>query len=79
VAFPQVRERVSPAGHGASAPGPPWRSLREYEGVDHVIACKILARPRPELIPVRDSVTELVLGLDADDNDWLLLGRALSD
>ena len=56
-----------------------WRRLLRLNGVGPVVAPKIMARLRPSLIPIRDSVTKTVLGYTRRDNDWKLFGFALSD
>lgn len=39
-----------------------WRLLREFEGVGDATAAKLLARKRPHLVPISDSVVRGVAG-----------------
>lgn len=55
-----------------------WEQLRNLPGIDWVIAGKLLARKRPRLIPVYDSVVQRELGLAAGDPVWRGLRHALS-
>jgi Family of unknown function (DUF6308) len=50
------------------APWRLWEELRELRGVDWVIASKLLARKRPQLIPIYDRVVKTVTG--GDPNFW---------
>jgi hypothetical protein len=52
-----------------------WNELRKLDGVDRVIAGKLLARKRPRLIPVYDRIVKAVTG--GDSNYWEPLCRAL--
>jgi Family of unknown function (DUF6308) len=52
-----------------------WSELRKLRGVDWVIASKLLARKRPNLIPVYDRVVKTVTG--GDRNYWKPLCQAL--
>lgn len=55
-----------------------WQRLREYRGIDWVIAGKLLARKRSRLIPVVDSV--VVEELQAPEGEyWRALQQALQD
>jgi hypothetical protein len=46
-----------------------WHFLTQQYGIDWVIAGKLLARKRPELIPVYDQVVRCAIG--RPDNPWL--------
>jgi len=55
-----------------------WQRLRTFSGIDWVKAGKILARKRPRLVPVLDSVVMAALPLTPDDA-WNGLRKALRD
>lgn len=55
-----------------------WDHLAGYDGVGQVIAGKLLARKRPRMIPVIDSITRTVLRLPPDKG-WTSLRAALAD
>ncbi|MCC5952048.1 MAG: hypothetical protein JJU45_08120 [Acidimicrobiia bacterium] len=54
-----------------------WRALDEIVGVGWVTAGKLLARKRPRLVPVYDTVVRDALGLEG--GWWVLLRRALTE
>jgi hypothetical protein len=56
-----------------------WRRLRSFDGVGWVTAGKLLARKRPRLVPIYDSVLRTSLGQGADRSFWLVLRAALRD
>lgn len=58
--------------------GAAWDLLRRQDGVDWVTAGKLLARKRPRLIPVFDSVIESALQ-PPPDRFWVTLRAALRD
>jgi hypothetical protein len=62
------------------APGSPadeaWQRLREQPDVGWVIAGKLLARKRPQLLPVYDKVVRCALGRPRP-SFWLALHAAL--
>lgn len=55
-----------------------WRILRSYKGIGATRASKLMARKRPHLIPIRDSVIQRVADFDRRDDDWLLWWEALT-
>jgi len=55
-----------------------WRFLREQEGIDWVIASKLLARKRPHLVPILDSVIKGAL-TPARGAYWSGMRDALAD
>lgn len=55
-----------------------WEELRRLGEVGPTRASKLMARKRPHLIPVIDSVTRTGLGIGRG-NAWLLLREALSE
>ena len=54
------------------------RSTKRYPGIGPVTASKLLARKRPRLIPIIDSVIGFAFDLPKDDQ-WLALRAALSE
>lgn len=56
-----------------------WRILRSYPKVGPTRASKLMARKRPHLIPIRDSVIIRVAGISPRDNDWRLWWEALTE
>ena len=52
-----------------------WSELRNLRGVDWVTASKLIARKRPNLIPIYDRVVKTVTG--GDSNYWVPLCNAL--
>ncbi len=56
-----------------------YRLLRHDAGLPRVATSKLLARKRPHLIPIRDSVTEGALGWKSEDSWWRPWWLALSD
>lgn len=57
---------IKPGGHAAEA----WRVLRQA-GIGPVTSGKLLARKRPKLVPVYDSVVACALGTGARFWEWL--------
>ncbi|MBD8606033.1 hypothetical protein IFT73_04135 [Aeromicrobium sp. CFBP 8757] len=55
-----------------------WQSLRELDGIGPTRASKLMARKRPHLYPILDSVVRRGLGL-VNQNAWLGLQEALAD
>ena len=55
-----------------------WRTLRGYDGIGQTTAGKLLARKRPRLIPVVDSVVKDALAAPPGTY-WVSLRAALSD
>jgi hypothetical protein len=55
-----------------------WHDLVALEGVAWVTAAKLMARKRPRLIPVYDSVVKAALS-PRDENFWLALRSELGD
>lgn len=55
-----------------------WETARTYRGVDWVIAGKLLARKRPQLVPVVDRWTEVALPATSGAV-WETLRRALRE
>ena len=56
-----------------------WHDLVALEGVAGVIAGKLMARKRPRLIPVHDSVVKAALSPRKKQNFWLALRSELGD
>lgn len=55
-----------------------WRLIRRVHGVGRTRTSKLLARKRPRLVPIWDSVISRVLGLDRTTDYWTLFHRALT-
>jgi hypothetical protein len=55
-----------------------WQHLVDFDGVNKTIAAKLMARKRPRLIPVYDSVVKAALS-PGDKNFWLALRSELHD
>ncbi|WP_207346088.1 DUF6308 family protein [Arthrobacter sp. E3] len=60
-----------------------WKILRQSNaerwGVGQTIASKIMARKRPRLIPIYDSVVAPLMGLKDSDNQWITWHDVLTD
>src|SRR5690625_700709 len=61
-----------------------WRLLRgkgrrEYDGMGPARVSKLMARKRPHLIPIRDSIVVRVAGFKDRDNDWELWWQTLRE
>ena len=56
-----------------------WRLLMSYKGIGITRASKLMARKRPHLIPIQDSVIRKVAGFSERANDWLLWWEALTE
>lgn len=54
-----------------------WKLLRRYKGLGAARVSKLMARKRPHLIPIRDSIVVRVAGFDSNDNDWVLWWKTL--
>lgn len=54
-----------------------WKLVRAIDGVGPTLASKLLARKRPQLVPIVDSVITKALGLQ--DDAWLPLADTLKD
>lgn len=55
-----------------------WRLIRRIDGVGPTRTSKLLARKRPRLVPIWDSVISRVLGLDRTRDYWIFFHRALT-
>jgi len=55
-----------------------WNRLRTYHGIESVVAGKLMARKRPRLIPIIDSVVTRTLRFPSGTY-WLTLRQALGD
>jgi hypothetical protein len=55
-----------------------WKLLRNHHGVGQTTASKLMARKRPGLIPIYDSVVGRVTGFPNADGTWRAWHRALS-
>lgn len=66
---------VGPGSPAASL----WSVLREVKSVGRVRTSKLLARKRPHLLPILDSVIRQYLALDREDDAWQVLQLALRD
>ncbi|MCT9625769.1 hypothetical protein HWD94_11610 [Pseudarthrobacter equi] len=55
-----------------------WRMLRNNKGVGQTTASKLMARKRPGLIPIFDSVVGRVTGFPNADGTWRAWHQALS-
>lgn len=53
-----------------------WQRLRSYRGIDWVIAGKLIARKRPRLIPVYDSIVRAAVGAPSP-SFWIALRDGL--
>jgi hypothetical protein len=69
---PGARSHVLDRSHADQA----WRLLNTQTGVGMAIAGKLMARKRPHLIPVWDSVVKCAFG--NPDNAWLWLDELIS-
>lgn len=60
-----------------------WKTLRQSNaqrwGVGQTIASKIMARKRPLLIPVYDSVVAPLMGLKNSNSQWMIWHEMLTD
>jgi hypothetical protein len=74
IPFEEHSERF---GEGASALTL-WRLLRNHFGVGQTTASKLMARKRPGLIPIYDSVVGRVTGFPNADGTWRAWHQALS-
>ncbi|GAB4062443.1 hypothetical protein GCM10028777_02170 [Angustibacter speluncae] len=54
-----------------------WRLVRQIDGVGRTRASKLLARKRPHLVPIVDSV--IAKALDLGDESWIPLSVVLRD
>ena len=70
---PEAREHVMDGGPAAQA----WQLLKRETGAGYVTAGKLMARKRPHLIPVYDSVVKCAL--NEPEDLWLRLHAVLSD
>jgi hypothetical protein len=71
------REHSERFGEGTSALRL-WRLLRNHFGVGQTTASKLMARKRPGLIPIYDSVVGRVTGFPNADGTWRPWHQALS-
>lgn len=55
-----------------------WRMLRNHKGVGQTTASKLMARKRPGVIPIFDSVVGRVTGFPNADGTWRAWHQALS-
>lgn len=55
-----------------------WAKVRTLDGVGPTRASKLMARKRPMLIPVMDSVVRAGLGISTKEDSWVLLRDALA-
>jgi len=55
-----------------------WSILVRQEGIGEIEASKILARKRPHLLPLYDSVVKRVINQQPGDNAWQLWWEALT-
>jgi len=55
-----------------------WDRLKDYAGVGPVIAGKLLARKRPRLVPIFDSVVGTAVGAP-EGHFWVALGECLAE
>jgi hypothetical protein len=56
-----------------------WDEVKALSGVGPTKASKLLARKRPRLIPIVDSVVRNSYGLTEHDDSWVALREALKD
>ncbi len=56
-----------------------WEELHGLPQIGPTRASKLLARKRPRLIPIIDSVVKKSYGLTKHDNSWVALREALKD
>lgn len=56
-----------------------WKELNALPQIGPTRASKLLARKRPRLIPIIDSVVKKSYGLTGHDNSWVALREALTD
>ncbi len=62
--------------------GPAWRlwaELRQFSGVGRTKTSKLMARKRPRLIPIYDSVVAEALGIKTSNNTWKLWTSFMRD
>lgn len=57
---------------------PAWKTIRHIHGVGPTRTAKLLARKRPRLIPIWDSVIARVLGLPTTESYWIRFHTALT-
>lgn len=55
-----------------------WAEVMALPGVGPTMASKLLARKRPRLIPIIDTVVRKSYGLSDRDDSWVVLRRALA-
>lgn len=55
-----------------------WKAIRGLEGVGPTRASKLIARKRPRLIPVVDSLIREALRIRDGDDSWTMLREALA-
>lgn len=56
-----------------------WKILIGYHKIGATRASKLMARKRPHLIPIRDSVIRRVADYSRKDDDWTLWWEALTE
>jgi Family of unknown function (DUF6308) len=56
-----------------------WDEFKALPGVGPTMASKLLARKRPRLIPIVDSVVRRSYGLTEHDDSWVALREVLKD
>lgn len=77
-----VLNGAGPGGNAlqvGSGPGllPVWQALRAVKGMGPTRTSKLLAKKRPKLIPIYDSVVAKVLGLEDSTDHWLVMHALL--
>ncbi|RII41598.1 hypothetical protein DWB68_11655 [Galactobacter valiniphilus] len=55
-----------------------WKLIHGVDGIGVVMTSKLMARKRPQLIPIYDSFVKSVLGLKSDAAQWREFHEALS-
>ena len=65
----------SNASENLKAANAMWWWLRDFEGIGWVVAGKVLARLRPRLVPMYDTVIKQTLGVNGDY--WIWMAQAL--
>ncbi|GAA4479669.1 hypothetical protein GCM10023190_23190 [Enteractinococcus fodinae] len=56
-----------------------WKLLKSYHGMGIARVSKLMARKRPHLIPIRDSIVARVAKFKSGDDDWHLWWKTLHD
>lgn len=70
-----IAERIGDSDSWLVENGPAWKlwyEIRAFTNVGRTKTSKLLARKRPRLIPIYDSVVAKALGIESSKNTWVL-------